>query len=113
MILRIGIVIPTYNNPETIADVVNATLKATHHPIFIFDDGSKIPVAELLPSNPRLQIFRSEENQGKGATLARAIQTLVAQGFTHMLTLDGDGQHLADACRPLIEAARREPWSLI
>ena len=113
MILRIGIVIPTYNNPKTIRDVVESVLAHTLQPVYVFDDGSDIPVETLVKPHPRVKICRVNQRSGKGATIARAIRHLVSDGLTHMLTLDGDGQHLARECKKLIEMAKIDPWSLI
>ncbi len=113
MILRIALIIPTYNNPQMINSVVADALAKTVFPILIFDDGSQVPVSELVAPHPRVTIHRSEKNQGKGAALQLAIRKCVELGFTHMLTIDGDGQHLARECSPLVEMARLHPWSLI
>jgi predicted LPLAT superfamily acyltransferase len=121
MVLKIALVIPVYNNPATIAGVVREALAQTRQRIWVVDDGSETPVDSLL-SGPdfaaardqqRLNIFRFEKNSGKGAALRWAISHLVTQGYTHMLTLDGDGQHPPADCQKLIEAALSHPWDLI
>lgn len=113
MILKIAIVIPTYNNQQTIAKVTEQALQHLPHPVFVFDDGSDQPVRDILTPHSRLTVVRSEENLGKGAALQSAIQLLTEKGFTHMLTMDGDGQHLAYEGKKLIQEAKAHPWDLI
>jgi len=113
MILRIAIVIPTYNNAQTIAQVTEQVLQHLPHPVFVFDDGSDRPVREIVTPHPRITIVRTEQNLGKGAALQAAVRLLAREGFTHMLTMDGDGQHLAQECKKLVQTAKTHPWDLI
>ncbi len=121
MILRVCVVIPTYNNTQTISDVVKDVVLKTPFPVLIVDDGSDRPVGDCLYSwdvkqameSGRVRLVRFPKNRGKGAALRFAIQDLVGQGFTHMLTMDGDGQHLAAEIQKLVEIARDHPWDLI
>ncbi|MGE4130733.1 MAG: DUF2062 domain-containing protein [Bdellovibrionales bacterium] len=121
MILRVCVVIPTYNNPETIGAVVLDVLRSTPFPILLVDDGSDNPAESMLYAwevrqameQGRLRLHRFESNQGKGMGLRFAIHDLAARGFTHMLTMDGDGQHQASQITCLIEQAKDHPWDLI
>ena len=113
------IAIPVYNNPDTILAVVEDCLAKTKLPIVVIDDGSAVPVAKILNScavqfqNGRLRILRQETNQGKGAALKLAINYCIEHGFTHCLTMDGDGQHLASEIFSLEKAAWKNPWDVI
>ncbi len=125
MILRIRLCIPTFNNPTTIADVALDALKQVSLPILIVDDGSAEPVrglfsrhehsGELLDAltEGRIEILRFDENRGKGLALQAALKDSVEKGFTHLLAIDGDGQHYARECQKLIDLAKDSPWDLI
>ena len=124
MILRIRIVIPTFNNPASIGEVVLRALRETPFPIFVIDDGSKDPVQEILrfSAEPeiraafaagRLRTHRFHGNQGKGAAIQYAIRESVGRGFTHLMTIDGDGQHHPTEAMRLAELAKAHPWDLI
>ncbi|HMN68170.1 MAG TPA: DUF2062 domain-containing protein [Bdellovibrionales bacterium] len=121
MILRIAVVVPTYNNPRTISSVVKDIVTRTKFPVVVIDDGSETPVANVLYSfevkgaleTGRVRVVRFEKNRGKGAALRFAIRDLAARGFTHMLTMDGDGQHLAGEIAKLVDLARAHPWDLV
>ena len=103
MILRVCVVIPTYNNARTISEVVKDVLLTTPFPVLVVDDGSDTPVSGALYSwdvrgaleAGRVRVVRFEKNRGKGAALRFAISELASQGYTHMMAMDGDGQHFA------------------
>jgi predicted LPLAT superfamily acyltransferase/glycosyltransferase involved in cell wall biosynthesis len=113
------IAIPVYNNPDTILAVVEDCLSKTKLPILVIDDGSAQPVANILSGcneqfqGGRLRILRQETNKGKGAALKLAINYCIEHNFTHCLTMDGDGQHLASEILSLEKAAWKNPWDVI
>lgn len=119
MILRFCVVIPTYNNPSSIDAVARDVLANCPFPVLIVDDGSATPVEGLLTGSARealharLHLVRFEENRGKGAALRQAFAWGVAKNFTHMISFDGDGQHLASEIKKVVEIARQHPWDLV
>lgn len=121
MTLRILLCVPTYNNSETIEQVVRDALHATACSVLVVDDGSTTPVEGILHASEiaeakqcgRLHVLRLAENRGKGVALQTGFQWAVVQGFTHVLTVDGDGQHLLSEAQKLIDKAIEHPWDLI
>jgi predicted LPLAT superfamily acyltransferase/glycosyltransferase involved in cell wall biosynthesis len=121
MILRICLCIPTYNNPLSIEKVVLDSLRETKFPVLIVDDGSSPSVTDVLITSEtrealasgRLKILRHETNRGKGAALQTAIDHSVALGFTHLLSIDGDGQHYVSEASKLVQLATEYPWDVI
>lgn len=117
MRLKPLLVIPTFDNPEAIAQVARDTLAATTLDVLIVDDGSAVPVADVLRkervASKRLSLVRHEKNKGKGKALQSAFAWGLALGYTHVLSLDGDGQHLASAVATLLNAAEDQPFALI
>lgn len=121
MILRVFVCIPTYNNPKTISEITEQVLSETDLPVLVVDDGSNTPVRELFQSDvlnfaletKRLEIIRFEFNQGKGVALTKAISHCVEKGFTHLFSIDGDGQHLVKEMKHLLDQAKIYPWDLI
>jgi predicted LPLAT superfamily acyltransferase/glycosyltransferase involved in cell wall biosynthesis len=116
---EIIIAIPVFNNPQTILAVVEDCISKCQLPILVVDDGSTTPVSDVLKScsahiqSGRLRILRLETNRGKGAALKLALHYCIEQGFTHCLTMDGDGQHLATEIINLERAAWKHPWDVI
>lgn len=122
MILKICLCIPCYDNPGTITQVVTDALQLTRFSVLVVDDGSQQPVLELLQGNAtaaaaladgRLRVLRQTSNQGKGVAIRAAIADCTAHGFTHLLTVDGDGQHVVSEAPKLVELALQHPWDLI
>ena len=74
---RLSLVIPCYNEENTLADTVGRCLALKEHGIavelVIVDDCSSdksLAVAEgLRRAHPEISLFRHERNQGKGAAL--------------------------------------------
>lgn len=111
MILRFCVCIPTYDNPATIDAVIRDCLFKTTYPILVIDDGSKLPVRTDWDS--RVNIVRLPINRGKGAALQTAFAECLKRGFTHMISVDGDGQHLAGEIAKLTAISMDDPWSLV
>ena len=101
------VVIPCFNHPATVAAVVRAA--QAHAPVIVVDDGSTMPFPDL----PGCTVVRFEQNRGKGAALRAAIQRAAADGFTHVITMDSDGQHSAEDLPKFLKAARLQPEALI
>lgn len=113
MILRLCVVIPTFDNPGTIADVCARALKSCAFPVLVIDDGSMVPVATLVPESDRLHVVRLQSNKGKGIALQEALAWCLLRGFTHIIALDGDGQHFPEDIPLLAEEVRKNPWNLV
>jgi predicted LPLAT superfamily acyltransferase len=115
---RFAVCIPVYNNPLTIVEVIEQTLAATHFPILVIDDGSEVPVEKLYleihkVQNDRLEFIRHEKNLGKGLALQTAFKAALGKSYTHLVALDGDGQHDPQDIQRLVDCSIKNPWSLI
>jgi glycosyltransferase involved in cell wall biosynthesis len=90
------ILIPTYNNAGTLADVVQRALRQDL-PVLVVDDGSTDGTVSLLQSmmegKPTLSVITHETNQGKGKALKTGFQEALRLGYEYVITLDADGQH--------------------
>ncbi len=108
---HVFVVIPVYNHPAQFRQVVERCLAAHPH-VLIVDDGSAQPVADLLEDHP-VQVLRHDTNLGKGRALQSAAAHIRAQGGTHMITLDADGQHYPEDIGLLLTQIRLHPDALI
>src|SRR4030095_9645738 len=104
---RIGLLIPAYNCAATIADVVGGARGHVEH-VWVVDDGSTDATAEQATA-AGAEVLRQPGNTGKGAALRAGLEWWAARGAEHVLTMDGDGQHLADQIAPLLAAGARGP----
>ena len=117
MIVRIALCIPTYNNHGTLDQVIEDALNQTPFPILVIDDGST-PTLSLSNFSQALQskrliLISHLKNKGKGIAIQTAFQEGIKRGFTHLITLDGDGQHLVSEIPKFVTAIKENPWKLI
>ena len=87
-------VIPCLNEEATISEVVQAVRRQLPH-VIVVDDGSIDATASLAVA-AGAEVIRHDSSQGKGAALTAGWRRAVEHGFSWVLTLDGDGQHVAD-----------------
>ena len=110
-------VVPVYNNPLTIARVVQR-LRETVGNVVIADDGSdpqtRAIIKQLASSDAEhIHALHLPVNRGKGAAVKAGLQRALELGFSHALQVDADGQHdLADIPR-FLEGCERAPTALI
>lgn len=81
-------------------------------PIFVVDDGSHDDTAAIARAGGA-EVVQHPRNRGKGAALVTGMRTLAERDFTHALTMDGDGQHLAREIPRLLEAAAAAPAAVV
>ncbi|QKF83504.1 glycosyltransferase family 2 protein [Halarcobacter ebronensis] len=99
---KIAVVVPTYNNFNTINDVIKDILKFGYLAIVV-DDGSSTNLKEILPNDENLILLRHEINRGKGAAITTGVQKAKELGYEYVVTMDGDGQHLANQIKLLVD----------
>ncbi len=104
------VLIPSYNSGPLLEETIKAA-RAVWSPVWVVIDGSDDGSAEraiaLATDDPGLDVMRLDENQGKGAALLHGMQRALAEGYTHVLTMDGDAQHPAAMIPAFMEAAMR------
>lgn len=115
MSFRPCVVIPTYNNPATIGAVVKQA--RAHIPdVLVVDDGSREEgraAVAALAEQGLAQVHHRAHNGGKGAAVKTGIRLAFEQGFTHVLQIDGDGQHTVSDMPLLLAEAKAHPHALI
>jgi glycosyltransferase involved in cell wall biosynthesis len=110
------VLIPSYNSgPRLRSTVVEALAKWC--PVWVVidgsNDGSERALDDLATNEPDLRVLRRPYNGGKGAAVLTGIEAAAAAGFTHVLTMDADGQHPADRLRPFMELSQTHPDATI
>jgi glycosyltransferase involved in cell wall biosynthesis len=103
--MKVCALIPAFDEASHIAAVVEGTRRHVQE-VVVTDDGSRDGTGEVAEAAGAI-CLRSASNRGKASALRQGIEFAAAKDFTHVLTLDGDGQHCPDDIPTLIEAASR------
>jgi glycosyltransferase involved in cell wall biosynthesis len=114
-VFRVCVLIPTYDNPDTIVSVVESVRCFTHD-IVVVDDGSAAPARAVitgLQERGWAHVVRRPHNGGKGAAVKTGLQAARELGFTHALQLDADGQHCVSDIPRFVDEARTHPECLV
>ncbi len=110
------VLIPSYNPGPKVFETV-AEARAQWAPVWVVVDGSTDGTGEQLESlaatDDGLRVIRLSHNQGKGAAVLRGLDEAALGGFTHVLTMDSDGQHPAALIADFMAASQRAPGSMI
>lgn len=112
---RVCVIIPTYNNARTVAQVVNAVLPYGL-PVIVVNDGSTDSTTQELAAfdtNPDVTILNYSPNRGKGMALRTGFACAWKQQYTHALTLDSDGQHFATDIPAFLTPLAQHPKALL
>jgi len=80
--------------------------------VVVSDDGSRDGTGDIARAAGAI-CLRSASNNGKAFALRQAIDFAAAGDFSHVITLDGDGQHCPEDIPALIEVARRTGADLV
>ncbi|MBA4266344.1 MAG: glycosyl transferase family 2 [Comamonadaceae bacterium] len=110
------VLIPSYNPGPGVVATVQAA-RAQWSPVWVVVDGSTDGTAQLLQNmaanDPELTVLVLPHNQGKGSAVLTGIEAAAAQGFTHALTMDSDGQHPADLIPTFMATSQAAPDAMV
>src|ERR1700724_2259707 len=100
---RIGAAISAYQASASVGAVVAGVLRLLPE-VLVVDDGSTDGTAAAA-RQAGAHVVSLPANQGTGAALSAAFRDLFGRGFTAVVTLDADGQHLPEEIPKLLAAA--------
>lgn len=110
------VLIPSYNPGPKVFETVAAALEQWS-PVWVVVDGSTDGTGEALvqlaAGNADLRVSVLPQNQGKGAAVLHGVRAALAERFTHVLTMDADGQHPAAEIPAFMAASAAAPAAMI
>ena len=85
------VVIPTYNEAESIGEIL-AALKPLDCDVLVIDDGSPDGTAQIV-RNLGIEVIEREGKQGLGSAYRTGFSIGLDRGYTYIIQMDADGSH--------------------
>src|ERR1700730_464174 len=89
------VLIPSYNPGRKVFETVQGA-REEWNPVWVVVDGSDDGTAQTLQAmardDPGLRVLIRSKNGGKGTAVLDGATEALRQGYTHVLTMDSDGQ---------------------
>ena len=108
---RVLVVIPTYNEAETLEPVV-ARLRASvpEADVLVVDDGSPDGTGDiadrLVAADPAVHVLHRTQKAGLGAAYIAGFRRALAEGYDVVVEMDSDGSHAPEELPRLLTALR-------
>jgi len=102
--MKTCVIIPTYNESKKIGELIKQ-IRAQDLDVLVIDDGSQDNTSQIAKDSGAT-VLRNEKNQGKGASLIRGFEYILNKDYQAVITMDGDGQHLAEDIPYFIRLAK-------
>jgi glycosyltransferase involved in cell wall biosynthesis len=110
------VLIPSYNPGAKVYETVRAA-RAHWSPVWVVVDGSSDGSAEglqkMAAEDDGLRVIVLPQNRGKGAAVLHGLEQAAAAGYTHVLTMDSDGQHPPERIPAFMTESARQPAAMI
>jgi glycosyltransferase involved in cell wall biosynthesis len=109
---KVCVLVPTYNNEQTLGKVLNSLLLFTNQ-IIVVNDGSTDSTSTVLQQFPQINLVNYPKNKGKGYALRTGFRYAVKLGYDYAITIDSDGQHFADDLHKFLIKLEDHPAAII
>ncbi|MES1980932.1 MAG: glycosyltransferase family 2 protein [Pseudomonadota bacterium] len=110
------VLIPSYNTGATVYRTVQEA-RRQWSPVWVVVDGSTDGTDQgllaLAAQDPELHVIVLPHNQGKGAAVLQGLREATRAGFTHVLTMDSDGQHPHEKIVEFMQVSQDHPDALV
>jgi glycosyltransferase involved in cell wall biosynthesis len=110
--LQVCVIIPTYNNENSLAAIITDVAEYTDH-IIVVNDGSTDNTQTIIGSFSFVQAINYTKNAGKGWALRKAFVYASEKGYKYAITIDSDGQHFAKDLPAFIDKLTAERNAII
>jgi len=109
---KVCVLIPTYNNAQTLDQVLQGVLAYTDQ-VIVVNDGATDTTPDILAGYPQIAVVHFVQNRGKGYALRQGFEKAVAMGYDYAITIDSDGQHYPDDLPVFLEALEKNPEAIM
>jgi len=110
------VLIPSYNTGNRVFSTVREA-RNYWNPVWVVVDGSSdgtgAGLKAVAESDAGLRVLLHSKNRGKGAALLSGLREAEGQGFTHVLTMDADGQHPAQCITEFMAISQARADALV
>ncbi len=110
------VLIPSYNTGDKVYQTVRAA-REQWAPVWVVVDGSTDGTDQgllaMAAQDPQLRVMVLKENRGKGAAVLHGLRAAVHEGYTHVLTMDSDGQHPPEKIPEFMQVSQANPDGLV
>ncbi len=115
--MKTCIIVPVYNHENAIPQLLSK-LKPQGLPCLLVNDGSSPDCSQVLADCARqqadwLSLIERPANSGKGAAVIDGFNWAIAQGFSHAIQIDADGQHDVQDIAKLLHLSRDNPQAML
>lgn len=108
---KVCIILPTYNNANTLAQVIIDSLMQTNHVILV-NDGSTDNTLDIVSQFP-ISLVTYTQNRGKGYALRKGFTHAIDLGYNYAITIDTDGQHYPSDVKQFLDELEKSPRALM
>ncbi len=94
-VMKVAIIIPAFNEEETILALLEQIKVCGREHIVVIDDGSSDHTADIVKSFGAT-LIKHDANEGKGMAHRTGFSYVIDKGYDGVITMDADGQHAPD-----------------
>jgi len=95
------VVIPTYNEAESIGTILDG-LKNLDVDVLVIDDGSPDGTADIVRMHT-VEVIKREGKQGLGSAYRTGFSIGIQRGYTYIIEMDADGSHQVQDLQKMME----------
>lgn len=99
---KIFIVIPAYNEEDSIAKVITDLRKNDYNNIIVVNDGSSDNTVGIARRDG-VTVISHPINLGQGSAIQTGLESALSMGAGIIITFDADGQHMAKDIKRLVK----------
>ncbi len=114
IITKVLVIIPAYNEEESIVSVINDLYSLSFKPdIIVINDGSLDRTSEVAKSSGKAIVVDLPTNLGIGGGVQTGFKYAIRNSYDIAIQCDGDGQHRADEIDKILTPILKEDVDLV